>query len=171
MAMLIAPPRPATAPDAETIGTIHVEAWIESYSGVVPMRYLASLDPVEQAKRWHKRIVAGGLSIVLSGEEGFACAGPMRNADLARMGYGTELHALYVVRAAQGMGLGRDLMQAALAPYDGPFALWVLARNDKAIRFYERLGGKPIAEGRFELGGEMLDEHAFGWEDTSGILN
>jgi hypothetical protein len=40
--------------------------------------------------------------------------------------------------------------------------LWVLKENP-AVKFYERMGGKLIARKPIEIGGAQLEEVAFGW--------
>jgi GNAT superfamily N-acetyltransferase len=50
-----------------------------------------------------------------------------------------QLHALYVLSAYWGQGVGRRLLAAA-----GPVQeLWVLRDNARARRFYERHGWRP----------------------------
>jgi GNAT superfamily N-acetyltransferase len=58
-----------------------------------------------------------------------------------------ELHALHVVPAQWGHGIGSALHDGALdvlagAGYDTAW-LWVLAANDRARRMYERRGWTP----------------------------
>ncbi|MBE6658012.1 MAG: GNAT family N-acetyltransferase [Ruminococcaceae bacterium] len=53
-----------------------------------------------------------------------------------------EVYAIYVLAAYHGQGIGYRLMTAAmeqLSAYDR-IALWVLRGNERAIRFYERVG-------------------------------
>ncbi len=48
--------------------------------------------------------------------------------------------------------------------------LWVFAENREARGFYESLGGVPVAEDGFELGGAWLSEVAYGWKDLNVLL-
>lgn len=48
--------------------------------------------------------------------------------------------------------------------------LWVFADNRPARGFYEALGGVPVAEDGFELGGAWLVEVAYGWRDLGVLL-
>jgi hypothetical protein len=48
--------------------------------------------------------------------------------------------------------------------------LWVFADNQPARGFYESLGGIPVAEDGFELGGAWLVEVAYGWRDLGVLL-
>jgi hypothetical protein len=47
--------------------------------------------------------------------------------------------------------------------------LWVLEENEIARRFYESIGGTLIAQDRFELGGAVLSEVAYGWKDLNAL--
>ena len=70
---------------------------------------------------------------------GFACYGVCRDEDLPSCG---EVIAIYVLKEAQGLGIGKKLMDAALkrlASYK-TIALWVLKGNSHAIGFYEHIG-------------------------------
>jgi len=65
---------------------------------------------------------------------GFSCYGA-QNAQ-------GEIFAIYLLREAQRLGLGRKLMDATIARLDNcdPIILWVLKGNDRAIGFYEHYG-------------------------------
>ena len=49
--------------------------------------------------------------------------------------------------------------------------LWAFVENRAARSFYESLGGVPVAEDGFELGGAWLYEVAYGWEDLDALLS
>ena len=55
-----------------------------------------------------------------------------------------EVFAIYILKEAQGLGIGRKLMDAAfekLSEYD-TIVIWVLKGNDHAFGFYEHYGFK-----------------------------
>ena len=52
----------------------------------------------------------------------------------------------------------------------GSMLPWVFQENRSARRFYESLGGAPIAEEGFELGGARFSEVAYGWKDLDVLL-
>ena len=98
-----------------------------------------------------------------------ASGGPLREAIAS---YDGELYVLYVLKAYQGMGYGRRLVaQVARTLYSVGYRsmiIWVLIDNP-ACRFYERLGGKCIAEKVVEIGGIPLTDVAYAWQDLSGF--
>ena len=110
--------RPATPQDAEAIAALHVQAWRESYPGLVPEAVLAALDPARRAEVWRAVIPRGGVFLGCDRSEpvGFVAWGPQGDAVLP---FGAEITALYVLRRAQWRGLGRRLMAAAMADMRG----------------------------------------------------
>lgn len=69
-----------------------------------------------------------------------------------------EVQRLYVLKAYKGEGIGRRLMQQAIdqAIDSASHYIWlgVWEHNDKAIRFYEKLGFRPFGEHLFMLGSD-----------------
>ena len=49
--------------------------------------------------------------------------------------------------------------------------VWSLARNERACRFYERLGGRPIDGRETPVGAQRLAEVAYGWDDLAPLLD
>jgi ribosomal protein S18 acetylase RimI-like enzyme len=181
--------RRARAGDAAAIATVHVAAWRETYTGLVPERMLSSLSVEERTRRWHRILTAPDPSMesavfVASSDQavvGFGSCGRQPLADLVADGFAGEFSALYVLAAHQRLGLGRRLMalmaQDLLAREVRGAALWVLRENLPARRFYEALGAKVVGQ-RIEtvdqhLTGERaraqddakLHEVAYGWPD------
>src|SRR4029453_2353893 len=100
---------------------------------------------------------------------GYGSCGEQRASLLRDRGFTSEISELYVLRSAQRQGAGSGLMKAmaaALLERGHPaVSLWVLDRNSAARRFYESLGGVPIAEKRTGLA-----ELAYGWPGPSPLL-
>lgn len=105
---------------------------------------------------------------------GFASMRPQSDDGLSTAGFGAEISALYVLKRAQGCGLGRELMRwlavrMGAAGLDG-VALWVLESNTGARGFYEALGGIPVAERLEDRGGAEVRAVAYGWRDLSLLI-
>jgi ribosomal protein S18 acetylase RimI-like enzyme len=136
--------------DATDLTGIHVRGWQRAYAGLMPDRFLAELrvdDPV-RIERWRARLAepGGGRTVVAvdpdSGAVGFASFGPDREDPDAG-----EVYAIYVDPDRLGTGMGRALMDEAVARLRQRgftrIRLWVLAGNARAIAFYERYGFRP----------------------------
>lgn len=73
---------------------------------------------------------------------------------------GGELYSTYLLEGAQGLGLGRQLVEAVLGTLGGRAVAWVLEENP-ARGIDEHLGGRRRAEKRVEMGGETFTEAAY----------
>jgi GNAT superfamily N-acetyltransferase len=126
--------------DAEAMGNLHLDVWDDAYADLMPQGILDERrDTVaERIERW--RDIFGldrptWLAEDADGLVGFSGAGPARDNDVD---IDLELYALYVRAAYYGTGLGYALFERAVG--DRACYLWVLAGNERAIRFYERQG-------------------------------
>ena len=171
--------REATAIDAEAIARVRVASWRASYRGIIDDayldalsvdagrdRYLRSFDPAPVAG--FTRVVADdGCRVV-----GFATGGVARGPGAARRQ--GEVWMIYLMPDAQRHGLGTRLMRSMARGLDrrglGSMVIWALARNIPARTFYERLGGRVMAERTSTVGAQRLDEVAYGWDDLQGLI-
>lgn len=135
--------RPAVPEDAPEIARIHVETWRTAYGGIIPASFLASLSLENRKAMWTRALAEGRSILLVDAEEermtGWVSAGPSRDASHPSE---SEIYALYVLPSHWGRGIGHRLSQAveAALPPSQPISLWVLAGNERAIRFYERAG-------------------------------
>lgn len=169
--------RPARGEDALGIAHVHIDSWRTTYKGLIPDDYLANLsyernaqnrarilsDPETKTRTYVAQDASGRIV-------GFINGGPERENDPI---YKSELYAIYVFEEVQGRGLGRRLTQALADGLlrDGMHAMlvWVLVDNNPARRFYEALGGQELRTQPIEIGGAMLEEVAYGWQDISEL--
>ncbi|HEY2132448.1 MAG TPA: GNAT family N-acetyltransferase [Acetobacteraceae bacterium] len=163
----------ATVDDAEALGVMHVQAWRETYAGLMPDSVLAGLDPVRRGQRWRDIIGAGSFVLLLrqgSDIVGFGSAGPQRDARLVQTG---EIGALYLLRQIQRRGVGRQMMAAlgrSLAERGLMSAsLWVLDRNLPARRFYEALGACQLMCETVEQDGQAVSHIAYAWDEVTRL--
>ena len=126
------------------IARLHVRAWRETYPGMLPEAEIARRDYGARLAQWEAQIAAGATRIVVAPELGFAQAGPQRDAARAE-NWPRELYALYLLDQGKGTGLGAALLAAAMADDARPFTAMVLEPNLRALRFYEKTGGRRIA--------------------------
>ncbi len=126
--------------DAEAMAHLHLDVWDDAYTGLMPQGILDERrDKVaERVERWHDIFSQDNpnwLAEDADGLVGFSGAGEARDND---MDVDLELYALYVRAAYYGTGVGYALFEQAVG--DRAAYLWVLAGNERAIRFYERQG-------------------------------
>ena len=151
--------REARLEDAPAIARVHIDAWRETYQGIIPNTYLAQLSYAKRTQQWERTLVDQRVYVVESEDKvvGFAQGGPNRSD--AREG---ELYAIYVLQASQGQGLGKALFQRIaedLAEYE-TMQVSVLQDNP-ACQFYERFGGRVFEKSMIERGGVELVQRVY----------
>jgi ribosomal protein S18 acetylase RimI-like enzyme len=132
--------RQAVPADAEALAHLHVDVWDDAYTGLVPQGILDDRREkvAERVERWQEILGRAAPTWVAEDGEGlvgFASTGPGRDNDVEDL---LELYALYVRAAYWDRGLGHALFEIAVG--DRAAYLWVLAGNERAIRFYVRRG-------------------------------
>ncbi len=157
--------RPAGPADAEDLARVRIASWRAAYRGIVPDPVLDGFDPVAEVVTWRQRLAAvtdvwTGVAFVAEPPArprlvGFVTTGAARHAGEAGLG---EVWAIYVDPDAQGQGVGRALMDAAIRDLKtrgfGEVVLWVFEANAPARAFYERIGWAPDgAVQPFAIGG------------------
>ena len=160
--------------DAIAIAHVHVESWRTTYTGIVPDEYLAGLDEGLRVKLWRERL--DGQTTVLVAEHagevvGFAAAGkirePVETCD-------AELYALYLLREAQGRGIGTALLKAVAAVLREhgfkSMSVWVLERNPSRS-FYEKNGARLTTLKVIEIGGVKQMEVAYSWPEIEPLIH
>ena len=140
--------REAEPKDVASIASIHVRAWQDAYRGQLDDAYLDALDVdervpqtrsmIEEAPPGFRSWVAEDEGVVI----GFAVTGPTQDADAGEKM--AELYAMYLEPGRVGTGVGRALLDHAVADllargFTGA-TLWILASNARARRFYETAG-------------------------------
>ncbi|MEW8975692.1 MAG: GNAT family N-acetyltransferase [Exiguobacterium sp.] len=151
--------REARPEDALAIARVHIDAWRETYQGIIPDSYLAQLSYEKRTKQWEQTLVDQRVYVVELEDEvvGFAQGGPNRRD--AREG---ELYAIYVLRASQGQGLGKALFQRIIEDLAEYEAMQVsVLRDNPACQFYERFGGRLLEESMIERGGVELVQRVY----------
>lgn len=176
--------RPARPSDALGVARTHVESWQDAYRDIVPDAFLDSMDPQERASRYaFDRALPEGPFTLLAMEEdlvaGFATIGAARpNAgiaadDRAVRGKG-ELLALYLHPSRLGSGIGTSLHRAAIDHLSGcgynSAILWVLEKNHRARRFYEKSGWQQEGTAAtFEVEGTWIPEIRYEFDLTAPL--
>lgn len=134
--------RLAAKRDAEAIGAVHHQAWMETYTGLLPDSFLATRSPEKSTAMflanqcWDTVVAEAGGKIV-----GFCGWGAFRDPCQSDIG---EIYGIYLLKEFQRMHLGQRMMDHAIAQLKAngyeKIGLWVLSSNIGAIRFYEKQG-------------------------------
>lgn len=142
--------RPAQRDDAAAIARIHVAAWQAAYAGIIDAAYLAALSAAQRETYWAQAIDQGRPGLLLAQNDHGAVTGWIAFGDCRDAGAPStrgEVWAIYVDPARWSQGAGQALWQQARerlqAQGKTEAALWVLAANHRAIRFYAALGFVP----------------------------
>lgn len=168
--------RDALPKDAKRIAQVHVSGWQHAYLKLMPAEYLASLSAtLPQREAYWIRAIEGKETDVLVAEVegeviGWLSLGPCRDEYMPEAASG-EVMAIYILAEYWSKGIGTQLWQAGfkrlLDQGYRRITLWVLSDNERAIRFYKRLGGKEDSSSRraLERGGVTLDEVRYVWNN------
>ena len=130
--------RPAVTTDIPRLAQVHIQSWLETYLGLIPDDINITLESREL--QW-QRTLANPRMMVFVAEVSGAVVG---FCSLAVAGKHGEIYTLYLLKAHQGLGIGKQLFNSALEYAKSKGAksqtLWVLADNPSR-KFYEHMGG------------------------------
>jgi GNAT superfamily N-acetyltransferase len=144
---------PPTSADIDTLAEVWIASWEETYRGLMPDHIIATRTLEGRRTIWRELLASGGAdrSRVAWSDAGhavgFVIVSPARTVGAFADG---ELAALYLLRAWQRRGIGRQLLLTAcdLARQLGYRALgfWVLQGNSRAEHVYAASGARQIVE-------------------------
>ena len=163
--------REANVQDASGIARVHVDSWIETYTGIVPDSYLSTLSKAKRQEMWENIIssnTAKQYTFVaeVNGEiVGFVNGGEAREKE---HGYKGELCAIYLLKSHQGKKIGKAMFQKLSESLKKEsmknMYLWVL-RDNSTVNFYQGMGGVKGTERVDEIGDKELLEDLYYWEN------
>lgn len=159
--------RAAERADAPQIAQVHDEAWREAYRGVIPGVALERMVE-RRGPSWWNRLVARqrGVLVLQVGSTiaGYTTLGANRSSSVRVRG---EVYELYLDPVYQGLGFGGRLFDAAQSHLGAqglrPFITWVLEDNERAVGFYEAMGGERVARGVERFDGGACRKLAYAW--------
>ncbi len=177
--------RVATVGDAPGMGRVMVETYLEAHREHTPeeawLKRKEEWTPDVSAHSWKRGLRELAESPELrecyfvaedaSGQiVGVAKGEPAEGAD----GVG-EVCALYVLPGFHGQGIGRSLVAAVAETMVGwgfnVLHIATLKANLPARKFYEAIGGQPVAERMFDEEGFLLPEIVYEWRDISVLTS
>ncbi len=168
--------RKAVIEDAIGIGKVHVEAWQETYKGLLCEEYLNSISVGEKTKKW-KEIIQDDVKteriLVIENElrdiVGFAFYGVNNEKEYE---YDGDLHAMYILKAYQNRGYGSKIIKIAVKELVdlgcNSLIIWALKYNPYC-RFYEKIGGIKVGERQHTYGNQEVKLVGYGWKDICSI--
>ena len=165
--------RKALPSDARAIAQVHINSWQHAYRDLMPAHYLDSLDATlaHRESNWRRALELGESSVWVAQLHeqvvGWICVGASRDEDCVGGNVG-EVEALYVAAGHWQTGVGQALWNSGVRALKAQgferLTLWVLSGNERARRFYRRVGCiEEIGSQRpLERGGVKLGEVRYG---------
>ena len=148
--------------DLGLISNIYEQSWRITYKGMLPARYLKKLPE----GNWKERINRfGSRSMVLVSGDGYIGTVSFGASSIEKYSGWGEVYTLYLLPQYTGKGLGKRLMDRALAEVKesgySRVMLFALDKNISARRFYENYG--------FKVNGDMMKKR-FGHKMVTEIM-
>ena len=160
--------RHATKSDLQDIAAIHIESWKDSYSDVLPAKFLAGQINLDFDRYWCEIEIKNEDTVLVAENNsllGFVAVWcrPIPFID--------NLHVRSSQRSKKiGFALMKALARELINKGHKTAYLWVFESNEKAIRFYERLGGIQKEQARKVVFGYDVLSRKIEWDDLSIIL-
>ncbi|HCA5284255.1 GNAT family N-acetyltransferase [Acinetobacter nosocomialis] len=157
--------RIASFNDALSIAEVHVQAWKETYAGMVKQEILDELNVLDKEQLWkeisrspdHKLFIYTENGVVKGFLDGYLS--PESNI--------AEILAFYLLKEVQKQGLGRELFQkfyqCALNQGYAFIRLEVFNKNPSRF-FYEKMGAQLINEAELPEFGLGITELLYQWK-------
>lgn len=168
--------RLATENDIKAIAALHAKSWQQNYRGAFSDHFLNDEVVEERLSVWKGRLEnPSGNQFVLVAEIGDEFVGFVCGYIDDHVEYGALIDNLHVDSQFVGRRIGEKLMiQAAEFLKErekNQMYLWVLTGNVKAIKFYERIGGKRMETiNDFDIGDREITKTRYHWPDLRFIL-
>jgi ribosomal protein S18 acetylase RimI-like enzyme len=146
--------REPTNDDCPSWGRVHYQAWMETYPGLVPPEFLKELSSERSVARLFEALSRAFIAVLHQRVVGFVVYSPI-SEDYVSIQPSSEIKALYVLRDYQSRGIGKALINRAIACLpEKDVVLFVLKGNENAISFYQHLG--------FSFTGKLVVQHVTG---------
>lgn len=158
--------RTAETRDVDALALIGAATFLETFAGVLEGPAIVAHCLKEHSARAYQRYLAGGAEAwLVEAAEGGASIGfaLLAKADIpgGDPAVDLELKRIYSLSRFHGTGLGRALMETAIAaatPRAERLLLGVYAGNSRALAFYRKHGFEQIGERRFRVGARDYDD-------------
>lgn len=161
--------RPLEARDIPALSALREEAWRSAYRGIIPGLDLERFLSGGASGTLGKRIPC--LVFEFDGRcAGYVTFGAARNQATDAE---AEIYELYLKPEFQGLGFGQRLVEAVFDALRRRrikrVMVWSLSENDPALKFYTRMGARPVMTRRERFGGNVLDKTALVWTLSTNL--
>lgn len=151
--------------DQEQMARIKVDGWRNAYDEIVAASYLKKLNYKEQTQRYQDSFddYRDLVFVAVRGDEvlGYSCFNPTPNID----NFESELVSLYLKPSEIGHGIGTELFLATKRELYSlgkkNMIVCCFNNNERAIKFYEKLGGKVVKTKLAKIGDKYYEEYVF----------
>lgn len=165
--------RKATINDAEGIAKVHVDSWRTTYKGIIPDDFLSKLSYKKRTDVWIKNIENEDNFVVLAENPegqivGFADCG--KRETVPNSG---DLTSIYILKEYHGRGLGKELLRQLFLHFKflGYQNIFVNVLEDNKTRyFYEHYGAKLCDSTQIIIGGKVLNELIYKWDNIDEVI-
>jgi len=160
--------RGARSDDIPALADLAKRTWLDAFGSSLSPEDAAAAAAESRSEERFRHTLAERT--ILVAEENGVLVGyaELGQADMPEIGTRPEdgwLHRLYVETSLQGHGIGRTLLEAALAQPRLATAprvfLQVWDENERAVRLYQSVGFRRIGTTRFALGSEIVEDGVY----------
>lgn len=167
--------RRAQSNDASGIAKVHVDSWRTTYKDIIPEDFLNNLSYAKRTELWEKNIASEDkYAIVAVNNEGQIVGfadGWKREDNLVENA--CDLTSIYILEEYQGKGMGKLLMKELFKHFNqmGYERIFVeVLEENKTRLFYEHYGARLIRKVQIQIGGKMLNELIYEWENVDEVV-
>lgn len=169
--------RKAKISDIEAISNVHYKTLQSTYRGLMPDDFMDERTFEDRVQKWNETFESDYEILLVAESDGNIigfCGGAKNEHEATKDKYRYELKKIYILKEYHGMGIGKMLVKEFVSKvkelgYNSLF-LWVLASNPYR-RFYDKLGGKVVAEKEYHPAGHVLKGDGYGWENLDKFQN
>jgi len=166
--------RLALADCAMTCADLHIASWNIAYRGILSDAWLDEEMPENRRAHWQAALASDQIRHILlahldGAPAGFLCLTPGVEPE-----WGGYIDNLHIRPDIKGKGIGRRLMAECAKDWlaqgeTQPLHLGVFANNAPARAFYERMGGKKVAEWDEDFYGNPAQAVRYQWQDVHAL--
>ena len=168
--------RTAMPEDAMDIAIVSVDTWRTAYEGIIPSEFLQALSYEKRKLVWDQNIAdkSNTIFVVENSDAKIIGFAVVAKREENKVVGATDLTALYLLEEYQGSGIGKLLMKQVfkhcVAIQATKVFVEVLADN-KTLHFYEYYGAQFVEMKQLNIGGNIINEAIYVWEDVSETLS